>query len=57
MRNDKQANDQRKAPQRQTGEEYGSIRGPQRGASDFKGKGNTPRGSEPELRGVSGRRG
>jgi|GEM_PF-4450371 hypothetical protein len=44
-------------PQQQTDEEFGSIRGPQRGANDFKGKGNTPRGSDPELRGVSGRRG
>lgn len=44
-------------PQRQTGEEHGSIKGRQRGEDDFKGRSDTPRGSEPELRGASGRRG
>ena len=57
MRNDKQANDAPKQPQQQTGEEFGSIKGPQRGETDFKGKSDTPRGSEPEIRGASGRRG
>lgn len=46
-----------KKPQQQTGEEHGSIKGRQRGEDDFKGKSDTPRGAEPELRGASGRRG
>jgi hypothetical protein len=57
MRNDNQANEAPKKRQQQTGEEFGSIKGPQRGEDDFKGKSDTPRGSEPELRGASGRRG
>ena len=57
MRNDNQQNDGRKKPQQQTGEEFGSIKGRQRGEDDFKGKSDTQRGSEPELRGASGRRG
>ena len=44
-------------PQQQTGEEHGSIKGRQRGENDFAGKSDTPRGSEPEIRGASGRRG
>ena len=43
-------------PQQQTGEEFGSIKGRQRGEDDFQGKGDTPRGSEPDTRGASGRR-
>jgi hypothetical protein len=57
MRNDNQSHDAPKRPQQQTGEEVGSIKGRQRGEDDFKGKSDTPRGSEPELRGASGRRG
>ena len=57
MRNDNQSNDAPKRPQQQTGEEFGSLKGPQRGETDFKGKSDTPRGSEPEIRGASGRRG
>ena len=57
MRNDNQQNEAPKKPQQQTGEEFGSIKGRQRGEDDFKGKGDTPRGSEPEIRGSSGRRG
>jgi hypothetical protein len=57
MRNDKQTNATPKKPQQQTGEEFGSIKGQQRGERDFKGRGDTPRGSEPETRGASGRRG
>jgi len=57
VRNDKQQNETPKKPQQQTGEEFGSIKGRQRGEGDFKGKSDTPRGSEAELRGVSGRRG
>ena len=57
MRNDNQSNDTPKGPQQQTGEEFGSIKGRQRGPDDFKGKSDTPRGSEPEIRGESGRRG
>lgn len=48
---------QSQKPQQQTGEEHGSIKGPIRGKDDFSGKGDTPRGSEPENRGASGRRG
>lgn len=57
MRNDNQSNEQATKPQQQTGEEFGSIKDPQRGEDDFTGKSDTPRGSEPEIRGVSGRRG
>ena len=57
MRTDNQQNEGTKKPQQQTGEEFGAIKGRQRGEGDFKGKSDTPRGSEPELRGASGRRG
>ena len=57
MRNDKQQNETLKTPQQQTGEEFGSVKGRQRGEDDFTGKSDTPRGSEPEIRGASGRRG
>jgi hypothetical protein len=57
MRNDNQTNDTPKKPGQQTGEEFGNIKGRQRGEDDFKGKSDTPRGSEPETRGTSGRRG
>jgi hypothetical protein len=57
MRTDNQQNEGRWKPQQQTGEEFGSIKGRQRSEDDFKGKSDTPRGSEPELRGASGRRG
>ena len=57
MRNDNQQDDTAKKPQQQTGEEFGSVKGRQRGEDDFKGKSDTPRGSEPEIRGSSGPRG
>lgn len=57
MRNGNQHNDQTKKPQQQAGEEFGSVKGRQRGEDDFKGKSDTPRGSEPEIRGASGPRG
>ena len=57
MRNDNQTTETPRTPRQQTGEEFGSIKGRQRGEGDFKGKSDTPRGSEPELRGASGRRG
>jgi hypothetical protein len=57
MRNDNQQNETAKKPQQQTGEEFGSIKRRQRGEDDFKGRNDTPRGSEPEQRGTSGRRG
>lgn len=44
-------------PREQTGEEHGSIKGRQRGEDDFKGKGDTARGSEPAQRGASTQRG
>jgi len=57
MRNDNQASETPKKPGQQTGEEFGVIKRRQRGEDDFKGKSDTPRGSEPEIRGASGRRG
>jgi hypothetical protein len=57
VRNDNENNATPKQPQQQTGEEFGSIKRRQRGEDDFKGKSDTPRGSEPEIRGASGRRG
>lgn len=57
MRNDNQKNQTPNKPGQQTGEEFGSVKGPQRGPDDFKGKGDTSRGSEPEGRGAGGRRG
>jgi len=57
MRNDNQQNGTPKSPAQQTGEEFGSINGRQRGEDDFKGKSDTPRGSEPDVRGASGPRG
>jgi len=57
MRDDNQANETPNKPQQQTGEKFGSIKDRQRGEDDFKGRNDTPRGSEPEQRGTSGRRG
>lgn len=57
MRNDNQQDETAKKPVQQTGEEFGSVKGRQRGEADFKGRSDTPRGSEPETRGASGRRG
>jgi len=56
MRNDTQQGDTPKKPQQQTGEEFGSVKGGQRGEDDCKGKSDTPRGSEPDVRGASGPR-
>jgi hypothetical protein len=56
MRNDNQQNEAPKKPQQQTGEEFGSVKGRQRGEDDFKGKSDTARGSEPDVRGASGPR-
>ena len=44
-------------PKNQTSEKEGVIKSRQRGEDDFRGKSDTPRGSEPEIRGASGRRG
>ena len=57
MRNDKQRNETPTKPQQQTGEEFGAVKGRQRGEDDFRRRNDTPRGSEPEQRGTSGRRG
>jgi hypothetical protein len=57
MRNDKQRNDAPNTPKKQTGEEFGSVKGRQRGEDDFKGKSDLPRGSEPEARAAASRRG
>jgi hypothetical protein len=43
-------------PAKQTDEAFGSIKRPQRGEDDFSGRSDSPRGSEPEIRGTSGRR-
>jgi hypothetical protein len=52
----KQANEKNK-PQQQEGEEFGSIQGSQRKGNRIPERSDTPRGSEPEQRGTSGRRG
>ena len=56
MRNDNRQNETPKSPAQQAGEEFGSVKGRQRGEDDFKGKSDTPRGSEPDVRGASGPR-
>ena len=56
MRNDNQKNPTPNKPQQQQGEEFGSIKGRQRGEDDFKGRADTPRGSEPETAGAARRR-
>ena len=57
MRNDNQTNDAPKKPQQQTGEEFGTVGGPQREGNRIPERSDTPRGSEPETRGAGGRRG
>ena len=57
MRTDNQSNETPKSPKQQTSEQFGKIKSPGRGEDDFKGKSDTPRGSEPEIRAESGRRG
>ncbi|MBN9504621.1 MAG: hypothetical protein J0I69_01220 [Altererythrobacter sp.] len=58
MKERKQPDDGRATkPQEQTGEEFGSIRGPQRKGNNEPERSDTPRGSETETRAVSGRRG
>jgi hypothetical protein len=44
-------------PQQQQGEEFGSVKGPQVTDRNIKRRSNTARGSEPETRATSGRRG
>lgn len=50
------ANDKIK-PRQQEGEEFGNIKGRQVGEANHPNRSDTPRGSEPETRGSSGRRG
>ena len=57
MRNDNQSNDAPKRPQQQTGEEFGAVKSAQREGNRIPERSDTPRGSEPEIRGASGRRG
>ena len=45
-----------KKPQQQEGEEFGGIMQRQLDEDHFPGRSDTPRGSEPEQRGTSGRR-
>lgn len=44
-------------PRQQEGEEFGNIKGRQVGEANHPNRSDTPRGSEPETRGSSGRRG
>lgn len=44
-------------PQRQTGEQFGSVHTRQRKGNRIPERSDTPRGSEPETRGASGPRG
>ena len=55
--NEPEQGNQTPKPSQQTGEDNGSIKGAQRGADDFRGKSDVPRGSGPEIRGSSGPRG
>ena len=43
-------------PQNQASEEHGKIKSRQRGEGDFKGRADTPRGSEPETASAARRR-
>jgi hypothetical protein len=52
----KQANE-KAMPQQQEGEEFGKIKRRQVGEANHPNRSDTPRGSEPETRGSSGRRG
>lgn len=51
-----QANE-KMSPQQQEGEEFGKVHGPQRKGNRIPERSDTSRGSEPETRGSSGRRG
>jgi hypothetical protein len=44
-------------PQQQEGEEFGKVKRRQVGEANHPNRSDTPRGSEPETRGSSGRRG
>ena len=58
MKNSKQSgNEENMKPQQQTGEEFGSVHKRQREGNRIPERSDTPRGSEPETRGASGRRG
>lgn len=46
-----------KKPEQQEGEEFGKIKHRQVGEANHPNRSDTPRGSEPETRGSSGRRG
>ncbi|MEO6152384.1 MAG: hypothetical protein ABIT09_08000 [Croceibacterium sp.] len=43
-------------PKQETGEQFGSIKHPQRPENQPDGRSDTPRGSETDTRGASGRR-
>jgi len=59
MKDGNEAKDANAKPhqQQQEGEEFGKIRKPQLDEANHPGRSDTPRGSEPETRGSSGRRG
>jgi hypothetical protein len=57
MKDHRPQQDGDKKPQRQTGEEHGTIRGSQRDGHHPRERSDTPRGSEPETRASSSRRG
>jgi hypothetical protein len=55
--NEPQQANEKARPQQQEGEEFGKIHGSQRKGNRIPERADTPRGSEPETRGNSGRRG
>ena len=58
MNDPHQPNDPAKQkPKQEGGEAFGSIKQPGRAENQPDGRSDTPRGSEPETRGESGRRG
>ena len=55
--NEPKQSDTAKTPRQQQGEEFGRIKRRQIGEADHPERSDTPRGSEPETRGNSRRRG
>jgi hypothetical protein len=56
-RNEPQQSQEGMKPQQQEGEEFGKIKRRQVDEANHPNRSDTPRGSEPETRGTSGRRG
>lgn len=57
MRNENRRKENKKKPQQQTGEEFGSIRSGQLDDRNRQERSDTARGSEPETRAAGSRRG